>query len=302
MSERPLDLGWMRIFTEVARHGSLTGAAALLKLTQPAVSYQIRRLEDELRVALILRKHRGIELTAEGQRLFEAASRSVDAIDLVAQQLRRTDEHQTIRLHTDYAFSSLWLIPRMHSFRILNPDINIQIVATQDPLGQGKNDSDVMIIFGTQQEAGEGAVLLLSERVTPVCSPSLLADRSTPASISDISRRKLIHLENNSQTHWYDWADYLTHFGVDRGAEHSGGDISFNNYAMVVQASICEQGFALGWAGLIDPLLEAGVLVAAGPSLDASNRGYWLARPKNDDSAVGKLIEWLIKERRQNPA
>ncbi|MCP6329956.1 LysR family transcriptional regulator, partial [Klebsiella pneumoniae] len=92
-------------------------------LTQPAVSYQMRRLEEELGVALIRRKHRGIDLTAEGQRLFEIVSRNVDAIDLLAQQLRRTEERQTIRLHTDYAFSSLWLIPRMHGFRALNPDI-----------------------------------------------------------------------------------------------------------------------------------------------------------------------------------
>lgn len=46
MSDRPLDLGWMRIFTEVARQGSLTAAAGSLRLTQPAVSYQMRRLEE----------------------------------------------------------------------------------------------------------------------------------------------------------------------------------------------------------------------------------------------------------------
>ncbi|MDQ1218635.1 DNA-binding transcriptional LysR family regulator [Agrobacterium sp. SORGH_AS 745] len=91
MTERPLDLGWMRIFTEVARRGSLTAAAASLRLTQPAVSYQIRRLEDDLGVALVRRKHRGIELTAEGLKLFEIVSRNVDAIDLLAQQLRRTE-------------------------------------------------------------------------------------------------------------------------------------------------------------------------------------------------------------------
>ena len=72
MSDRPLDLGWMRIFTEVARRGSLTAAAASLRLTQPAVSYQIRRLEEELGVTLIRRKQRGIELTTEGQRLIVA--------------------------------------------------------------------------------------------------------------------------------------------------------------------------------------------------------------------------------------
>lgn len=298
MSDRPLDLGWMRIFTDVARRGSLTAAAASLRLTQPAVSYQMRKLEDELGVALIRRKHRGIELTAEGQKLFDIVSRNVDAIDLLAQQLRRTEDRQTIRLHTDYAFSSLWLIPRMHGFRALNPDINIQIVATQDPLGQGKHDSDVMIIFGTRQEAGDGAVLLLSEKITPVCSPALLADAAAPASVADLTRLKLIHLENTSQAHWFDWPSYFKHFGVLRGPENDGGDISFNNYTMVVQATIGEQGFALGWAGLIDPLLEAGVLVTAGPSLDAPDRGYWLMRPKNSDNAVRKLTGWLIDERR----
>ncbi|UNZ53699.1 choline sulfate utilization transcriptional regulator [Agrobacterium tumefaciens] len=298
MSDRPLDLGWMRIFTDVARRGSLTAAAASLRLTQPAVSYQMRKLEDELGVALIRRKHRGIELTAEGQKLFDIVSRNVDAIDLLAQQLRRTEDRQTIRLHTDYAFSSLWLIPRMHGFRALNPDINIQIVATQDPLGQGKHDSDVMIIFGTRQEAGDGAVLLLSEKVTPVCSPALLADAAAPASVADLTRLKLIHLENTSQAHWFDWPSYFKHFGVLRGPENDGGDISFSNYTMVVQATIGEQGFALGWAGLIDPLLEAGVLVTAGPSLDAPGRGYWLMRPKNSDNAVRKLTGWLIDERR----
>ncbi len=298
MSDRPLDLGWMRIFTDVARRGSLTAAAASLRLTQPAVSYQMRKLEDELGVAIIRRKHRGIELTAEGQKLFDIVSRNVDAIDLLAQQLRRTEDRQTIRLHTDYAFSSLWLIPRMHGFRALNPDINIQIVATQDPLGQGKHDSDVMIIFGTRQEAGDGAVLLLSEKVTPVCSPALLADAAAAASVADLTRLKLIHLENTSQAHWFDWPSYFKHFGVLRGPENDGGDISFSNYTMVVQATIGEQGFALGWAGLIDPLLEAGVLVTAGPSLDAPGRGYWLMRPKNSDNAVRKLTGWLIDERR----
>jgi putative choline sulfate-utilization transcription factor len=298
MTERPLDLGWMRIFTEVARRGSLTAAAGSLRLTQPAVSYQIRRLEDDLGVALVRRKHRGIELTTEGQKLFEIVSRNVDAIDLLAQQLRRTEERQTIRLHTDYAFSSLWLIPRMHGFRALNPDINIQIVATQDPLGQGKHDSDVMIIFGTRQDAGDGAVLLLSEKVTPVCSPALLAEIPAPSDIADISRMKLIHLENTSQMHWFDWASYFKHFGVLRGAENESGDISFNNYTMVVQATIGEQGFALGWAGLVDPLVEAGVLVTAGPSLDAPGCGYWLLRPKSSDSAVRKLTGWLIDEKR----
>jgi DNA-binding transcriptional LysR family regulator len=47
MQQRPFDLGWMRVLVEAVRRGSLSAAAAALSLTQPAVSYQIRRMEEE---------------------------------------------------------------------------------------------------------------------------------------------------------------------------------------------------------------------------------------------------------------
>ena len=77
MPERRPELGWMRIFVEVARLGSLSAAAAVLGLTQPAVSYQIRRLEEQFGVSLLRRQHRGVELTAEGVRLFQVAAKAV---------------------------------------------------------------------------------------------------------------------------------------------------------------------------------------------------------------------------------
>jgi DNA-binding transcriptional LysR family regulator len=64
MAERPIDLGWMRIFAEIGSAGSLSSAAASLGLTQPAVSYQIRRLEEQIGVTLLTRQHRGVELTS----------------------------------------------------------------------------------------------------------------------------------------------------------------------------------------------------------------------------------------------
>lgn len=298
MSERPLDLGWMRIFCEVVRRGSLTSAAENLGLTQPAVSYQIRKIEDELQTALLRRKHRGIELTADGKRLFEIVSNNVDAVDLFTQQLRRKSERPSIRVHTDYAFSSLWLIPRMHAFRAVDPDINIQIVATQNPLRQGKEDGDVMVIFGSRAEAGEGAVLLVSEKIAPVCAPAYLQKAGTETDPRALSHHKLIHLENTSPTQWFDWRTYFSHFGVERQAAMEQGDLTFNNYSMVVQAAVGEQGLAIGWAGLVDPLVDAGVLVIAGPALDAPDRGYWLVKPKRQDGPVRTLTSWLVGQAR----
>lgn len=57
MAERPINLGWMRILLEIGKRGSLTAAAQELGLTQPAVSYQIRRLEEELGIRVLKRQH-----------------------------------------------------------------------------------------------------------------------------------------------------------------------------------------------------------------------------------------------------
>ena len=295
MADRPLDLGWLRIIAEVGRWGNLTTAAQRLRLTQPGVSYQIRRIEEELGVQLLNRHHRGVDLTPEGQRLYELAARQVAEIDRLAKDIRAGHKKPTIRLHTDYAFSSLWLMPRMQDFRARHAEINIQIVATQNPLGQLTNEEDVVVFFGTQAEAGDDAVLLLSERVTPVCAPGFLEQRAPSFDAEDLARSKLIHLDSDSAS-WFDWNAYFARLALRRATEKEQGDISFNTYSLVIQAAIGEQGVALGWTGLVDDLISNGVLVTVGPTIEASDRGYWLLATKAKDAAAAKLVDWLLSQ------
>ena len=294
MADRPLDLGWLRILAEVGRAGNLTTAAQRLRLTQPGVSYQIRRIEDELGTPLLHRHHRGVDLTPAGQRLYELAARQVAEIDNLAREIRQRPTAPTIRLHTDYAFSALWLMPRMQAFRTLHPAINIQIVATQNPLGQPTQEEDVMVVFGTRAEVGNGGVLLLSDKVTPVCAPGF-RERLPPAfTPDDLGRSKLIHLDSQSES-WFDWNAYFARLGQHRQADRQQGDISFNTYSLVIQAAMGEQGIALGWTGLIDDMLANGALVTVGPTVEAADRGYWLLAPKPGDAAA-RLVEWLISQ------
>jgi len=296
MAERPVDLGWLRILAEVGRHGSLSSAAQVLGLSQPAVSYQIRRLEEQLGVRLLQRQHRGVELTIEGRRLFDAAIRSVSEIDALSRSFRSEAERPAIRLRTDYAFSSLWLIPRMHAFRLLYPEMDIQIVASQR-MEQGLPDiSDVAVVFGTREEFGGHGTLLLPEKVVPVCSQGF-ADRNGPfAGPADIAAARLLHLDTRGPSPWFDWNSYLGEFGVNRDATAGQGELSFNTYSLVVQAAIGEQGLAIGWIGLVDSLLASRMLVVAGPPLEVSDRGYWLMPPRTKNVRTDRLTAWLISE------
>jgi putative choline sulfate-utilization transcription factor len=296
MAERPLDLGWMRIFAEIGKVGSLSSAAAALGLTQPAVSYQIRRLEEQLGISLLTRQHRGVQLTPEGQRLFEIVAKGVDDIDQLARRLRSEVERPSIRLHTDYAFSALWLIPRMHAFRLLYPDMDIQIVATQRMERDRSGTGDISVVFGSRAEFGRDARMLLPERVAPVCSPGFLERNGPFATPADLARNRLVHLDTAAPSPWFDWRSYFAELGIDREVYSGQGDLRFNTYSLVVQAALGEQGLALGWMGLVDTLLSTGILAIAGPALEAPDRGYWLLQPKSRTPQSEQLGAWMLAE------
>ncbi|EGE57739.1 UNVERIFIED_ORG: putative choline sulfate-utilization transcription factor [Rhizobium esperanzae] len=296
MSDHPPDLGWMRLFVEVARLGSFSAAATLLGLTQPAVSYQIRRLEQQFGASLLRRQHRGVELTAEGERLLEVAARAVGDIDALARSFRAEAQRPVVRLRTDYAFSALWLIPRMDGFRLLHPETDIQIVATQRLAAGFRDDADVAVVFGTRAEFDAVGTLLLPEKVVPVCTRGFL-DRNGPFDDPrQLAGARLIHLDTPLPSPWFDWRTYFAEFSILRDAHAGRGDISFNTYSLVVQSALSEQGVALGWMGLVDTLLSAGMLLEAGPSLEAQDRGYWLVPPRSPNVHSERLSTWLSGE------
>lgn len=74
-----MDLTLLRAFATVAREGNLTRAAVQLHLTQPAVSLQIKHLQEALGVVLFTRTSRGLALTRDGQTLLPHAERALAA-------------------------------------------------------------------------------------------------------------------------------------------------------------------------------------------------------------------------------
>src|SRR5687767_2971782 len=121
MSERKLDIGWLRLFEAVGRLGSITAAGAELGLSQPAVSYQIRRIEEQVGAPLISRLHRGSRLTEAGETLFRAVHAGLERLDDAVRDIRARAGSPVIRVFTDYGFASFWLMPRVADFRKLHP-------------------------------------------------------------------------------------------------------------------------------------------------------------------------------------
>jgi len=83
-----MDIKALRYFVATAQAGSITQAARELRVAQPAVSRQIRKLEDELGVRLLVRTAQGISLTRQGEHLLERAAPLIQVLNRTRSEIR----------------------------------------------------------------------------------------------------------------------------------------------------------------------------------------------------------------------
>ncbi|MFC0246739.1 LysR substrate-binding domain-containing protein [Falsochrobactrum ovis] len=265
----------LSIFEAVGRLENLTLAARELGMTQPAVSYQIKRMEEGLGIILFARRGRGVEILPEGRILYEAVRAGLVGIDEAIQQIERQRRRPSLRISTDYGFAAFWLMPRVGRFRSRYPEMDVRITASSmiEPLAQ--KEADISILFGAREDFGKGAVVpFLGESVVPVCSPAFLERHGPFPQGKGLGTASLLHLDSFQGNRWYTWHDLLDSIG-DELAENNRG-VVFNTYNLVIEAAIAHQGIALGWDGLVDIAIRRGQLVEACDVKIASDKGYWL--------------------------
>ena len=105
-----MDLDAARMFVAVVQSGSLSAAATRLETPLPTLSRRIRDLERQLRVQLLERSARGTKLTDAGARLYEHASRGIEAL-LEAEQAVVSDQARLkgrLRLSLPQTFEPWW--------------------------------------------------------------------------------------------------------------------------------------------------------------------------------------------------
>lgn len=291
----PLDL--FRSFEAVARHRSFTLAADELCLTQSAVSRQIKALEEALGLSLFRRLHRAIDLTVEGQRLFESVTRGLDDVSGCLTALGASTKAPQITVSASVAFAWYWLMPRLERFGALQPDVDLRVLATDHAALPGAGEVDVAVLFGSGHWEGLEARLLFGERVYPVCSPAYLRAHPALHRPEDLLDQTLLHLEYGKVSFGgVDWRSWLLRQGVNGQPVRRG--LRFNSYPMVLQAAEVGQGVALGWSYVTDPLLAEGRLVCPVDRTLETQDGYYLCTSRNAvlTPGISVFLEWINAE------
>jgi LysR family transcriptional regulator, nitrogen assimilation regulatory protein len=93
-----MELRSLHYFVRIAELGSITRAAAHLRLAQPALTRHVQRLEEELGVALFTRANRGVRLTEAGEKLLDGASRILRDVERTGDEIRAQDAHPSGRI------------------------------------------------------------------------------------------------------------------------------------------------------------------------------------------------------------
>ncbi len=292
---RTASLNSLKVFEAAARHLSFTAAARELHSTQSAVSQQIRGLEEQLGLVLFDRIYRGVRLTDAGQTLFASVQDGFATIDRTIDRLRQRDRHPHVNILTDFSFAAFWLMPRLPLFRQRHPDIDVQIVTNQGVLDWQTHDVDVAVLFCDEGSLAGDVPLLFREEVLPLCSPGFLLQHGPITDVQSLSQAPLLTLTAEQGQRWLDWPRYFGLLGYT-GYPHDA-ELTFNNYTLLIQAAIAGQGVAIGWRGLVEDMLENGILVGL-PELGVQTaRGYGLidARPGMGSAAKRAFMEWMLE-------
>ncbi|WP_093237331.1 LysR substrate-binding domain-containing protein [Variovorax sp. EL159] len=294
---RMASLDLVRGFVAVGRRMSISLAAQDLCLTQSAVSKQIHALEEQLGVKLLVRGHRSISFTAEGERLFRSADGAVQQLQDVMGGIRQAGEQRPVTLSASIGMTGLWLLPRLAHVQKLHPGVDVR-VSSNNRLADLRNEGiDLAIRYTTPALAPAGALRLFGETVAPVAHPSLgLKSLRSAGAVSGLC---LLAFED-PQHPWLQWSDWLASLGWADAKPQAV--LHFNQYDQLIQAALAGQGVALGRLELIQPLLDEKrlVRVAAPEPVQSSGHAYWLIQAEDAPrEEVRHVAAWLAAEARQ---
>lgn len=292
-------LAAIRVFEAAARHENFTLAASELGMTQAAVSYQVKALEDRVGAPLFVREKGRARLTPLGQRLLPSLTQAFDAIEAAFATTRQEDE-ATLTVTTTYTFANTWLAWTLGSFQMQHSDLAVRLETSNGLADLRGGDADLAIRAGDGRWEGLQCELLMRSDFTPMCTPEFLRqlERGLGRTVrpSDLPELTLI----GAQDEW--WTIWFRDAGVVYDNSRRRGGIRLDNQANEGHAAMAGQGFALLTPFLWRGDLANGRLVQPFEQTSTAGYAYWLVTPPErlNVPKIKRFREWLLREMRSS--
>jgi LysR family transcriptional regulator of beta-lactamase len=281
-----LPLNALRSFEAAARHLSFTKAGLELRVSQAAVSQQVRILEDSLRVKLFRRLTRGLALTDEGEALLPAISDAFGRINQVLDRFENGRLREVISIGVVGTFASGWLLPRLGKFTVSHPHVDVRVFANNNRVDLNGEGLDYAIRFGDGAWHGTDAERLVDAHFTPMCAPIVAKRLGAPA---DLHREVLLRSYRPGE--WAQW------FEAAKCKQPRLTGPTFDSSLSMAHAAAQGAGIALLPAALFSDDISRKRLVR--PFDDQVHLGsYWLTslKSKPPSNAMQSFRNWILSE------
>ena len=283
-------LSAIRAFEAAARLSSFTRAAEELGMTQAAISYQIKLLEERAGAPLFLRRPRQIELSEAGRRLAPSVA---EAFSLLRDGWAsvRSDVAGVLAVSTLATFASNWLAQHLGAFQIAHPSIAVRLETSNKIVDFAREEVDVAIRSGNGDWPGMETHMLFTAGFTPMVSPALLRETGPIETPQDLLRMPLL----DPQDPW--WRDWFEAAGVPSAGLAERQGISLGAQSYEARAAMAGRGVAILTRALFNDEVAAGSLSQPFDLVVDDGNAYWLVYPTERRNApkIRAFRDWLLR-------
>ena len=280
-------LNILRVFESAARHLSFKKAAEELFITPPAVSHQIRTLEEQLGIELFTRLNRSLILNPAGQQYFAQVQNALQQLQSATNELVSSQTKSTFIINTVPMLVSTLLAPHIHSFQELQQDFNIQIDSDASRADFAIESLDVAIRRVKGDEPNLIYRPIFKIAIAPVCSPQYL-QKNPQANLTTLENCRLIR----TSVDMGNWPLWLKQWGYNAPKNN---ELLLNSFRSVLDATQSGAGIAMGYLPIINQMIDRGdVLLPFGDKTTFYGEPCLVYRKKDQDKPIIKAFEkWL---------
>ncbi len=284
-------LSAIRAFEAAARHGSFTKAGEELGMTQAAISYQVKLLEDRVGLPLFLRQARKVVLSEAGRKLAPNVTDAFQQLAAAFAGLRESDAN-VLSLTVVSTFCTNWLVPRLGGFQIAHPEIAVRLDASWRTYDLREADFDIAIRGGKGEWPGLKSHRLFAMEMVPMCSPDFLKRAGQSRKPADLLKLPLLDWQDECWRGWFKVA------GIDDPFYEGGPSMAAQTQQMLGVAAMGGQGIALLTPEFFADELAGGRLVCASDIVYRMDQNYWLAyrADRAKSPKIRAFRDWLLAE------
>ncbi|MEZ0244636.1 MAG: LysR substrate-binding domain-containing protein [Sphingomonas sp.] len=284
-------LAAVRVFEAAARVGNFTRAAEELGMTQAAVSYQVKLLEERLGVPLFARSGRGIALTDMGRRIAPQVTSAFDTLGDAFATVRAENE-SILTITAARTLATNWLAGRLGSFQLAHPDLAVRLDVSDRMTDFASGEFDVGIRGTNGPAPGLTCHFLMRMPVVPLAHPDFLAKHPPVTKPEDVQSLPRISPGDD----WWDlWFESAMPDAVEAKERPA---VRFDSQVLDGNAAIAGHGVAILSPPMWMTAIAAGQLVPVSSHAAFYRNAFWMVYPENKRNLakVRAFRDWLIAD------